>query len=130
MDRPKKVWLTVLAVVAVVVGAMVYFHYDPSESSFFPKCTILALTGYQCPGCGSQRTIHALLNGEFAQALRYNAMLTFAIPVLLLYAVTDMWPGLMPRVRSIINNPVVLYGWLVMLLSWWVLRNVFGWYVE
>ena len=52
-----------LVVAALVVFGFIYFALDPSRSDLFPRCVFLSLTGYKCPGCGSQRAIHALLHG-------------------------------------------------------------------
>jgi len=52
------------------------------EHSFFPACPVKALTGFDCPGCGSQRAIHALLNGNFKAALYSNPLLMLLMPYL------------------------------------------------
>ena len=41
----RSVVLIVLAVVAAVVGVVVYSAYDPSTSQLFPKCIFKSLTG-------------------------------------------------------------------------------------
>jgi hypothetical protein len=35
-----------------------------------------------CPGCGTTRALHALLNGRLTQALAYNALIFLVLPVL------------------------------------------------
>ena len=55
------------ALLAVMAG-VVYFTFDPAQEAYFPRCTFLTLTGYQCPGCGSQRALHALLHGDIVVA--------------------------------------------------------------
>ena len=71
--------LVVLLVLAalLVIGA-VYYALDPSASGLFPRCVFLSMTGYKCPGCGSQRAIHALLHGDVLGAFKYNALLLVA----------------------------------------------------
>ncbi|MGL5683791.1 MAG: DUF2752 domain-containing protein [Marinifilaceae bacterium] len=53
------------------------------EYGFFPPCPFYKLTGLQCPGCGSQRAIHSLLNGNITQAFGYNPLMVLSIPYLL-----------------------------------------------
>lgn len=68
--------MRVLCAGLILLGAAiyVYYTYDPAENSWFPFCPFKALTGLECPGCGSQRAAHALLHGEIGEAFRYNAL--------------------------------------------------------
>ena len=49
--------IIILAVAALLVFGFIYYALDPSQSGVFPRCTFLTLTGYKCPGCGSQRSM-------------------------------------------------------------------------
>lgn len=69
---------------------LIYGWFDPSTSHFFPKCPVKTLTYYDCPGCGSQRAIHALLNFEFREAFRQNALLILALPYLTLGVIFNL----------------------------------------
>ena len=117
----------VLAVVLLLALGPIYFALDPSQSSIFPHCPYLELTGYKCPGCGSQRAFHALLHGDVAEAFRYNAMLFVAIPwiVLCLYAESRRTRD--PRLYARLNAPLLIWLFLAMVLIWWLLRNIFNW---
>lgn len=68
----------------VVLGAAtyIYYAYDPAAHSWFPQCPFKALTGLDCPGCGSQRAVHAILHGDFRKAFHHNALLMPFIPYL------------------------------------------------
>ncbi|PRD46386.1 DUF2752 domain-containing protein [Sphingobacterium haloxyli] len=68
----------------VMLGAATYIYYtfDPAAHSWFPQCPFKALTGLDCPGCGSQRAAHAILHGDFVGAFHYNALLLPFIPYL------------------------------------------------
>lgn len=52
----------------------------PTDDSYYPRCQLHALTGLHCPGCGTTRALHALLNGRVAEALAYNALFPFVLP--------------------------------------------------
>ncbi|NGM66204.1 DUF2752 domain-containing protein [Sphingobacterium sp. SGR-19] len=69
-------------VVVMGVATYVYYTYDPVAHSWFPQCPFKALTGFDCPGCGSQRAVHAILHGDFREALHHNALLLPFIPYL------------------------------------------------
>ncbi|MBK9015906.1 MAG: DUF2752 domain-containing protein [Saprospiraceae bacterium] len=59
-----------------------YFLFDPASSSFFPKCPF-SRPRLKCPGCGSQRAIHALLHLQVGRAFSENPLMVISIPYLL-----------------------------------------------
>ena len=117
----------VLVLAALLVIGVIYFALDPSTSGLFPRCTFLSLTGYKCPGCGTQRAIHALLHGDVAGAFKYNALLLVAVPwiALCLYAESRRLRN--PRLYARLNAPLLIWLFLAMVLLWWLLRNIFNW---
>src|SRR5580700_9259192 len=54
----------------------------PTETSFYPRCLSHSLTGLNCPGCGTTRALHALLNGRIVQALAYNPLAFMLLPAI------------------------------------------------
>jgi hypothetical protein len=75
---------------AAVAAATVLAVGDPNRGGF-PVCPLHAATGLNCPGCGTQRALHALLHGHVGVALHDNAFAILALPVLV-YAYL-MWVG-------------------------------------
>lgn len=53
---------------------------DPNTSVWFPPCLWRTITGWQCPGCGAARAIHALLHGHLDIALRTNVLVVLVLP--------------------------------------------------
>jgi Protein of unknown function (DUF2752) len=82
--------LSILAVVLVGVLAFVAYHH-PNNYAFFPKCHLHSLTGLHCPGCGLTRSVHSLLNGEFSQALAYNALWPLMLPIVAIALIRSLW---------------------------------------
>ena len=66
--------------VLVIVG--LYWYVNPI-GLLFPKCPVFSFTGMCCPGCGSQRALHAFLNGNLATAFRQNMLATICYIALL-----------------------------------------------
>jgi hypothetical protein len=76
---------------AGLVGAGMLFRFSPEEYSFYPRCPFYALTHHYCPGCGATRAIAALLHGNVAAAMHFNAVVTLLAPVLLWYSGRMYW---------------------------------------
>lgn len=123
--RRKIVW-TIVAV-ALVVMAVVYFAFDPTSTRFFPKCPFLMLTGFKCPGCGSQRAIHALLHADVLAALRYNAALVVSLPLIALLLANRLWRTRYPRFYAALNSTAVTLTTAIVVVLWWLLRNILAW---
>ena len=82
----KKYRFTIIAISIMAILTIVYLIFDPAKSAWFPRCPFLVLTGLKCPGCGSQRVIHSLLNGDIASAWHkrtFGGISPDNIPVLL-----------------------------------------------
>lgn len=123
----RRTLVILLVLAALLVIGLVYYALDPSASAVFPRCTFLSLTGYKCPGCGSQRAIHALLHGDVVGAFRYNALLLISIPWIALYVYAESRRVRNPRLYARLNAPLLIWLFLAMVLLWWLLRNIFNW---
>lgn len=113
----------------MLVLGVVYAVFDPSTNSFFPKCPIRWLTGVPCPGCGSQRALHALLHFDIASALRYNFMLVIFIPGIIVLAIASLLRKTCPNFYRITHHYYVAYAAFAIVMIWWILRIIFHWYV-
>jgi hypothetical protein len=111
---------------AGALGALaVQAVFDPFTQDV-PLCPLHAITGGYCPGCGATRAVHALLAGDPGLALRNNAVLVLALPVLcalwldwIRARVTGTDRRLVPptRVLGVCAVLVLLYG-VARNLSW------------
>ena len=123
----RKWWIIGAVAVIVIAGIAIYSTFDPSTVRFFPRCTFLTLTGLKCPGCGTQRAIHALLHGNFLEAVRFNAMMVASVPLLALYGYAEIVRKSKRRFYNKVNSTPIILTIFVLVVLWWILRNVFGW---
>lgn len=117
-----------LTIGGIILG-FVYYRFDPASSALFPRCGFRALTHLPCPGCGSQRALHALLHLDFVSAARYNFMVLVLVPILVLIAFSSAMENKLPRLYEITHHKWVGYSLAIIIMAWWVLRIIFGWYV-
>lgn len=114
--------LSLLAIVFIII----YGSLDPATTVLFPKCPFLSLTGYQCAGCGSQRAIHQLLQGNIAGAFHYNPLFVITLPYLFLGVLFE-FPSLKNkylRTQRILFGYQTIYLILAIIISFWILRNI------
>lgn len=110
-----------LVIVSLCIFIMLLLSQNDPERGGFPHCPFLSLTGFLCPGCGSQRAMHDLLHLRVAAAYEHNALLVICMPLLLIQWIAARW-GLLPKPPSA-YNPVV-FAWLVATLGWGLIRNM------
>ena len=89
-----------------------------------PRCTFKLMTGYDSPGCGFQRALHALLHGRAAEAWGYNPFVFFAVPGALFYIVVESGRRHWPKLHRRATSPRALWGILLVVVCWWIVRNV------
>lgn len=123
----KKAVVAALVVAVVIAAIAVYKFFDPMESSIFPRCVFYSVTGLKCPGCGTQRALHAMLSGDLAAAWHYNAFLGVMLPVIALLLGAEGLRKREPQLYVAVNSKWVVVAVLVAVVAWWVVRNALGW---
>lgn len=110
----------------LVAALFLFYRFDPETQPLFPKCPFLLVTGYQCPGCGSQRALHSLLHADIVGALKQNAFMVLAIPYIFLGIYLQYLGG---RVRHPGFERIFYGRWsavalLAIIIAYWILRNL------
>lgn len=114
-------WICGVAAIAVTIA--IYTLFDPA-TNFFPRCIFLQLTGVQCPGCGSQRAIHALLQGNIAAAWHHNALLVASIPAIVVMIISQIYKKQYPKLYNALNSRIAIFAWTLIIVTWWIFRNI------
>lgn len=72
-----------LVLLAVAIAALVVLRANhPHKISAIPDCPSQSIAGVYCPGCGSLRATHHLLNGRVSASLAQNPLMLFiGVPV-------------------------------------------------
>ncbi len=125
---PRKKTVLYILLIAVCTGLVfVYSHFSPESSVWFPKCIFLQLTGLKCPGCGSQRVVHNLLNFNIHKAFEANAFLVLSLPYIIALLVSIPLKSRFPRFYNALNSTTVIIAVGFLVIAWWITRNIFGW---
>ena len=122
----KRIFLIGLLSVVLILMGVIYFYIDPSKS-LMPRCPFFSLTGYLCPGCGSQRAVHALLHLEFSQAFMFNPLLVLSLPYIALGVLVFLFEKSNKYVlwlRLNLYGRYAVYVWGVLIVLYWIFRNL------
>lgn len=111
--------------VGIIALAVLFFLLDPSKNQLFPRCAFNALTGYYCPGCGSQRAIHSLLHLNIAGVVGNNFLFLPAVLAIIYHYIhtflNKKFNWRLPNIFYMKNTPWVIFG---IILLFWLLRNL------
>ena len=123
----KKTILYILLTAACVGLVLTYSRFSPEDSTWFPKCIFLQLTGLKCPGCGSQRVVHSLLNLNIHKAFEANAFLVLSLPYIAALLASIPLKSRFPKFYNALNSVQVIITIGILVIAWWITRNIFGW---
>ena len=119
----------VITIVLIVFGIIVYYYVDPTKYSIMPKCPVKLLTTLDCPGCGFQRALHALLHGHFSEAIHYNLFLVIAIPITFLWWIINNMTyhskRAVLRTKLVGINRCIIYFYICCYFVWFAIRNIY-----
>ncbi len=105
---------------------IIYSYFNPAQHSFFIPCPFNYVTGFHCPGCGSQRAVHQLLHLNILEALRLNPLLILSLPLIFLGVGVQIWNYIFEtqyRINLFYNNKFI-YGYFIVVILYWILRNI------
>jgi hypothetical protein len=73
-----------IVIAGAALGCVLLYFRDPALGAPFPACPFHAVTGLDCPVCGTGRALHRLLHGRLHEAFSLNALVFLAVPALVL----------------------------------------------
>ena len=116
-------------IATIVLAVLIFFYrtYNPYGNIYFPKCLFKELTGYKCPGCGSQRGIYYMLNLDIINAMRENIILVISIPYILIGFAFDSINKPNERIlkwRKTLFGRKAIFVILSIIIGFWIIRNI------
>lgn len=109
----------------LVPTLLIIFAFDPAHTRFFPPCHFKLITGFECPGCGSLRAIHQLLNGNFLAAIRLNPLMIIFLFIFFLVLISLLIKNKFTKsFLSFLSRPYIPLAVLIIILVYWLLRNL------
>lgn len=117
--------LSIIGFIFLGIGIHYFYVNNPAQSEpTFMVCMTKTISGFDCPGCGSQRAFHELLHGNFIKAAKLNLTIYFFTPLLLfLFLKTALKPFRIDLPDLLITTKRLMLI-LFFLLLFTVLRNL------
>ena len=102
-----------------------YFFIDPSKSSYFLKCPLKTITGYECAGCGVQRAFHSLLHFRLLEAFKLNPLFVIWIPILLIISMINFSRNKKqkPGINRFLKSKTFVFVVLIIVFVFSLLKN-------
>jgi len=117
--RALKISIFILAAGAAL---LLYFFVEP-KNGILPKCFFHELTGFYCPGCGVQRSFHALLHGRLLTAINFNLLFVLLLPLIIYFILVFVLDKKHSR-SSFIYKSNFSIAIVILVVSFWILRNL------
>lgn len=96
--------------------------------TYFPKyclkCVFYEVTSLKCPGCGITRMLSSFLNFKINKGLQYNYFLGITLPFVGIMILYNCYVYVLGKKFNKYFNCVCI-GYLILLVLWGLLRNVF-----
>ena len=104
-------WLKWIAPLVVFAAVAVLYFFPAELYPIYPHCLFHSLTGLDCPGCGSIRSMQCLLHGQIGVAFRFNPLLYVIFPALFLC-------------RRHLHKPTVIWSFAAVVVAFTIVRNL------
>ncbi|UMB61535.1 DUF2752 domain-containing protein [Lutibacter sp. A80] len=109
----------------IIVLAFLYFFINPNDVDFLPKCPLYKTTGIYCPGCGSQRATHQLLNFNIVEVFKQNALFVLGLLIIGYHLVISGINYFFKKENNnYIYHPKTPIFLLIIIIIFWILRNI------
>lgn len=76
-----RIFYRILCYIGIPLGIVIALVKGVNKFPVVVTCTIKNYTGLDCPGCGGQRAIDALVQGKFKDAFYYNPLIYFYLGI-------------------------------------------------
>ncbi|MGS4346777.1 DUF2752 domain-containing protein [Myroides odoratus] len=122
-----RIFYRVLLYVLVPLGTLLIVSKGLNYFPIVVTCSIKEYTGWDCPGCGGQRALDALVKGKFKEALLFNPLIYFYLGVLLYMYVLFAESYLLKNkefMKRFGFSTAFAYIFILLIVFFFIIRNI------
>ncbi len=121
-NKKLRLWVSLGVPAGAMLTAALFFFLGKT-----PPCIFYEVTGLYCAGCGSGRSLLALLHLDFYAAFRYQPLMFISLPFLAYY-VAKLYLGFVFG-KDVLPFPEIRSKWVgiavvAVIVAYWILRNI------
>ncbi|MDR0230283.1 MAG: DUF2752 domain-containing protein [Flavobacteriaceae bacterium] len=125
-----KNWFVRITILVLICGGLTYYYlFFGEDGQAGMTCVFNKTFGWQCPGCGGQRAVKALLHGDFRQAFVFNPMIYIFTPFILYLGIIVVEGYLIgnKRIVQLLQFPTYFgYWFLAIIILFTIVRNIWS----
>ncbi len=121
----KKTKQTLISIL-IISGVGIAYYMIVTLTPFYIPCPVKLVTGHKCPGCGISTMLIELSRLNFRGAFFANPFLFITFPFLLFEIIFNVVYSVKGK-KNPKANRIVLIIYIILLLAFGLLRNVFCW---
>lgn len=119
------IYIKIMARIICIIWGLITLIVLLGNEYWLFSCPLYQLTGWECPFCGGQRMVHALLHADVMAAFHFNPFLFLCSPFLLIWGIYLLFPSLFPSCCSRLFNDRTFFLFLFAFLLWGIVRNTY-----
>lgn len=125
MSKTYSLLLKLTIPIALLALGILYFTINPNTFPYTPKCPFYSLTGFHCPGCGSQRAFHEILHGNIWTGLQHNFLILFAAIIFIYkFYISYINKSSSKKSNNLLHHNATPWVILALVVGFWILRNL------
>lgn len=125
MTKTNSLFLKLIIPIVLLTLGIFYFTINPNTFIYTPKCPFYTLTGWHCPGCGSQRAFHKILHGNIWTGLQHNFLILLAgLIIAYKFYVSYINRSTSKPSKNLLHHNATPWIILALVMGFWILRNI------
>lgn len=123
MKKKDRIIRLILTTILIVISVG-FFYFLGKRNILQIPCLFHKITGLHCPGCGMSRALISIIELDFYQAFRYNALSLIFLPSLTIYLILKAEAYINDHPLKYKISDKIVWLLLIIVIVFGILRNI------